>query len=123
LPLTVQEFSFIKGMLSLVFLVGGFALFMLLRIEQILRFLVLILMLCIPVYGSTFYLRSKVKSRKLEIIRNLPEVMDLLVVSVEAGLGLDAAIVRQYSKNKNAVLAELNGAIREVQMAFRERPR
>ncbi|NLI54206.1 MAG: hypothetical protein GX417_07740, partial [Clostridiales bacterium] len=41
LPLTVQEFSFIKGMLSLVFLVGGFALFMLLRIEQILRFLVL----------------------------------------------------------------------------------
>ncbi len=110
-------------MLSLVFLVGGFALFMLLRIEQILRFLVLILMLCIPVYGSTFYLRSKVKSRKLEIIRNLPEVMDLLVVSVEAGLGLDAAIVRQYSKNKNAVLAELNGAIREVQMAFRERPR
>ncbi|NLI55309.1 MAG: type II secretion system F family protein, partial [Clostridiales bacterium] len=116
LPLTVQEFSFIKGMLSLVFLVGGFALFMLLRIEQILRFLVLILMLCIPVYGSTFYLRSKVKSRKLEIVRNLPEVMDLLVVSVEAGLGLDAAIVRQYSKNKNAVLAELNGAIREVQM-------
>jgi tight adherence protein C len=42
--------------------------------------------------------------------------MDLLVVSVEAGLGLDAAIVRQYSKNKCAVLAELNGAIREVQM-------
>jgi tight adherence protein C len=42
--------------------------------------------------------------------------MDLLVVSVEAGLGLDAAIVRQYSKNKSVVLSELNGAIKEVQM-------
>ena len=47
---------------------------------------------------------------------DLPEVMDILVVSVEAGLGLDSAIVQQYSKNKSAVLMELNSAIREIQM-------
>ncbi len=116
LSVTVQEFTFIKGILGLVFLIGGIALAMLLQIQQILRLLILLVMFAIPVYGTTIYLRTKVKSRKEEIVRTLPDVMDLLVVSVEAGLGMDAAIVRQYAKKKNAVLAELNGAIREVQM-------
>lgn len=116
LPLTVQEFSFIKSLLLLVFLSGAVALFLLLKIDQIYRVLIGLVLVCIPVYGAGFFLNARVKSRKEAIARELPDVMDLLVVSVEAGLGLDAAIVRQYSKNKNAVLTELNGAIREVQM-------
>lgn len=114
--LNAQEFTFIKSILALVFLAGGAALYLLLPIEQMYRLLILLLLLCIPVYGSSIYLKQKVKKRKERIVRDLPDVMDLLVVSVEAGLGLDAAIVRQYSKNKSPVLAELNGAIREVQM-------
>ncbi|MEN6564342.1 MAG: type II secretion system F family protein, partial [Christensenella sp.] len=116
LPLSVQEFTFIKSLLTLVFLTGGIVLYLLLQIEQIYRLLILLVLACIPVYGSGFFLKSRVKSRKEAIVRDLPDVMDLLVVSVEAGLGLDAAIVRQYAKNKCAVLTELNGAIREVQM-------
>lgn len=114
--LSVQEFTFIKGLLAIVFLAGGALQFVLLPIEQIYRLLILLVLLCIPVYGSSFFIKSKIKARKEAIVRELPDVMDLLVVSVEAGLGLDAAIVRQYSKNKCAVLTELNGAIREVQM-------
>lgn len=114
--LSVQEFTFIKSMLALLFLAGGAVLFLLLQFDQMYRLLILVVMVCIPVYGASFYLKSRVKKRKAVIVRDLPDVMDLLVVSVEAGLGLDAAIVRQYSKNKSAVLAELNGAIKEVQM-------
>ena len=114
--LSVQEFTFIKSMLALLFLAGGAVLFLLLQFDQMYRLLILVVMVCIPVYGASFYLKSRVKKRKALIVRDLPDVMDLLVVSVEAGLGLDAAIVRQYSKNKSAVLAELNGAIKEVQM-------
>ncbi len=114
--LTVQEYTFVKSLLSLVFLLGGVALYLLLPIEQIYRLLIVLVLLCIPVYGSNFFLRAKVKARQEAIVRDLPDVMDLLVVSVEAGLGLDAAIVRQYAKNKSPVLSELNGAIREVQM-------
>jgi len=114
--LNAQEFTFIKSILALIFLSGGAVLYLLLSFEQIYRVLILLVLVCIPVYGSSFYLKSKVKKRKEAIVRDLPDVMDLLVVSVEAGLGLDAAIVRQYTKNKSPVLAELNGAIREVQM-------
>ena len=116
LPLTLQEYNFIKGLLFLIFLVIGVILMFSLRIQLMLRVLILSVMLCIPIYGMLVYLRSSVKAHKDAIIRDLPDVMDLLVVSVEAGLGLDAAIVRQYAKSKSAVLTELNNAIREVQM-------
>ena len=116
LPLTVQEYSFIKSLLLLVFVAGGAVLYAFLDIDQIYRVLILLVLACIPVYGAGFFLKARVKSRKEAIVRALPDVMDLLVVSVEAGLGLDAAIVRQYAKNKNTVLTELNSAIREVQM-------
>lgn len=116
IPITAQEFSFIKSLFMLVFLFGGVVLYMILKIDTTYRLLILIVMVCIPSYGATFFLRSRIKSRKESITHDLPDVLDLLVVSVEAGLGLDAAIVRQYSKNKSPLLTELNSAIREVQM-------
>ena len=116
LTLTAQEYSYIKSLLMLVFVAGGAVLYVFLPIDQIYRVLILLVLACIPVYGAGFFLKARVKARKEAIVRELPDVMDLLVVSVEAGLGLDAAIVRQYSKNKNTVLTELSSAIREVQM-------
>ncbi len=41
-----------------------------------------------------FWLESRIKSRRRRITRELPEVLDLLVIAVEAGLGLDAAVKR-----------------------------
>ena len=121
LALTLQEFTFITSMLILVFFVIGIALFLLLPINFLLRLVVLLLMMNIPLYGTSYFLTSRVKSRKEAILRELPDTMDVLMVSVEAGLGLDAAIVRQYAKNKSVVLTELNGAIREVQMGVPRR--
>jgi len=41
-----------------------------------------------------FWLRNRIRARQREIARALPDVLDLLMVCVEAGMGLDAAIVR-----------------------------
>ena len=116
LRLSLQEYRVIKNLLILFFLMGGILLYVLLPIDVLYRLLIVIVLANIPVLGSSFFLRAKVKARKESIMLDLPEVMDILVVSVEAGLGLDSAIVQQYSKNKSAVLAELNSAIREIQM-------
>jgi len=121
LSLTLQEFTFIKSMLVLVFLLVGIVLFVLVPASILLRLFLMLVMADIPLFGTSYYLTSRVKSRKEAILRELPETMDVLVVSVEAGLGLDAAILRQYAKNKNAVLTELSGAIREVQMGVPRR--
>lgn len=116
LPLSAQEFTLAKSVLTIVFLVGGGAAALLIPIPPIFKLLVLIVAMCIPVYGARFFLNGRVKRRKESIMHDLPDVMDLLVVSVEAGLGLDAAIARLYDKNHSPVLTELAAAIREVQM-------
>ena len=41
-----------------------------------------------------FYVRSLVKKRQKEVQRALPDALDMLVVCVEAGLGLNQALVR-----------------------------
>jgi tight adherence protein C len=57
----------------------------------------LVLSLCFVMAGfyiPNFWLRLKTSRRKKEIQNALPDVLDLLVVCVEAGMGLDAAMNR-----------------------------
>jgi tight adherence protein C len=44
--------------------------------------------------GPTFFLRSRLKARQKELQLALPDMLDMLVVCVEAGLGLNQALVR-----------------------------
>ena len=45
-------------------------------------------------YVPTLWLWQKAGERKLEVMHALPDALDLMVVCVEAGLGLNAAIVK-----------------------------
>lgn len=51
------------------------------------------------------WLNEKIKRRQTEIFHSLPDILDLLTVCVEAGLGLDAAIVRIIEEFQGNVLA------------------
>jgi tight adherence protein C len=66
-----------------------------------------------------FWLSMTVRSRK-ELIRNgLPDSLDLMVVSVEAGLGLDAALQRVADEMRTvhvALAEEMQIAVIETQM-------
>ena len=44
--------------------------------------------------GPTFFVRSRLKRRQKEVQLALPDMLDLLVVCVEAGLGLNQALTR-----------------------------
>lgn len=59
-------------------------------------------------FGIAFpavWLRNRVRARRREIWRSLPDASDLLTTCVEAGLGVDAAFVR--------VAQEIDGPLRE----------
>ncbi len=45
-------------------------------------------------YGPSFWLKKRIDTRRNTIQLNLPNALDLLQVSVEAGLGFDASIAR-----------------------------
>jgi tight adherence protein C len=57
-----------------------------------------------------FYLSSRAGSRAGSIIEQLPDALDLLTISVEAGLGFDAAIVKVTEKMKGPLSEEFKRA-------------
>jgi tight adherence protein C len=66
------------------------------------------------------WLRQKVERRRKEIRLALPNALDLLTISVEAGLGFDAALVRVTEKYKNALSEEFTQVLNEIRLG---RPR
>lgn len=59
-------------------------------------------------YLPNLWIKLRISSRKEKIQRGLPDALDLMVVCVEAGTGLDAALNRttEEMKKTNSVLAE-----------------
>ncbi len=56
-------------------------------------------------YGPNLYLYQQSYDRAEKIQRSLPDAIDLLTISVESGLGFDAAL-QQVSRNTTGPLAE-----------------
>lgn len=74
-------------------LIGSY-LFFLTKIKTFEVISYLILLATLGYYIPDYYLNWKIKNRVQDIEENLPDLVDLLVISTEAGLGFDAAINR-----------------------------
>ena len=61
-------------------------------------------------------LEQRIRRREAEIRRALPEVIDLLVVSVEAGMGLDGALAKVTEKMSGPLAEEMTRARHETQI-------
>lgn len=66
------------------------------------------------------WLKAKAKERRKAIENSLPDVLDLLTVSVEAGLGFDAALLKVVEKQKGVLAEEFLRVLQEIKMG---RPR
>ncbi|MDA8345899.1 MAG: type II secretion system F family protein [Thermaerobacter sp.] len=67
-----------------------------------------------------FWLAQRIAARQRTFGRALPDVMDLLSVSVEAGLGFDAALSRVSERFPAPISTEFGRTLREIQLG---RPR
>jgi tight adherence protein C len=68
-----------------------------------------------------FWLRGQISQRKAQIFRALPDAIDLLTISVEAGLGFDQAIARIVSKSDNALTREFARVLQEMRVGVARR--
>jgi tight adherence protein C len=62
------------------------------------------------------WLSQKIRGRQKAIQKALPDALDLLVISVEAGLGFDAAMARVVQKSDNALSHELARVMAEMRV-------
>ena len=81
-----------------------------------LRILAVLVGLGVGFFGPDLYLYQKSYDRSQQIKRSLADAVDLLTISVESGLGFDAA-VQQVARNTEGPLAEeFSRMLREMQI-------
>lgn len=62
------------------------------------------------------WLQRRIKERQHQITLQLPDIMDLLTVSVEAGLGFDAALAKVVEKMAGPLPGEFRVILREIRV-------
>jgi tight adherence protein C len=100
---------------AMVGLVGGL-LFQLMLSAPAVRIVVVLIALVVGFFAPNLYLYQKSHERAERLQRDLPDAIDLLTISVESGLGFDAAL-QQVARNTEGPLAEeLSRVMREMQI-------
>lgn len=82
---------------------------------------VTVLLAFVGFFAVDSYLSYKARKRQEEIFHNLPDVLDLLAIVVEAGLGLDAALTRVSEEQlftKIPLAAEMKQVSREIMVGL-----
>jgi tight adherence protein C len=82
------------------------------------------LLFCALIFGTALpvvFLDSLITQRRKAILRQLPEVLDLLCVSVQAGLSFDGAMTRVADKMKGPLIEECRKMLHDVRMGMTKR--
>lgn len=62
------------------------------------------------------WLGGKIKARQEEIVKTLPDVLDLLRIAVEAGLGFEAAMAKVAEKWDNQIAKAFTRVLQEIRL-------
>lgn len=112
----VTEFLGLRLLLAIAFGVGGL-LFLMLGAKN--PQLAIMLGPILGIFGYMMpgiWLDRKIKSRRVEIRKALPDAIDLLTISVESGLGFDPALMRVAEKWDNALTREFARVLSEMRI-------
>jgi tight adherence protein C len=98
----------------------GVGLALLLTLSAPLLYLAPVAMCVVGYLAPSSTISRRIRKRQKEILLALPSALDLLTISVEAGLAFDAALTRVTDKYHNALSAEFTQVLNEVRLG---RPR
>jgi tight adherence protein C len=112
--LTAGEFAVIQNLFKVVSPVA-FAAAALVIAPQM-TFLAAVIGLMLGVLGPRMFLQRRIANRLHMIQRQLPDVLDLLTVAVEAGLGFDAACDKVVEKMRGPIPDEFSLTLRHMRM-------
>jgi tight adherence protein C len=114
--LRTVDFMGLKVVVSLVVSGLGFLLFGLAMGNPANGFIAAVLGLVIGFFGPDFWLSNRIRARQKAILLAIPDVLDLLTISVKAGLGFDAALGKVVEKTEGPLTDEFRRTLAEVRI-------
>jgi tight adherence protein C len=81
----------------------------------------LALVFILPMLGGlapSWWLRHRIKARRGQVTNDLPDVLDLMTISVAAGLGLEQAMQVSCARFESPVSDELRLTLREMELGL-----
>lgn len=118
---TTEKWLFIKNMvaLSVSVLLGVLIYILVLNIFKAFTFG--ILMMLVVSVAFNFSLSRKIEMRKRKILKDLPYTLDLITVSVEAGLSFDGAMARVVGNISGELCDEFAKSLKEIRMGIQRK--
>jgi tight adherence protein C len=111
----VDVFLAIKFFLPFVFLFTLIFMILFFQVPGMVR-LVIVVLVPFTYILPDYYLKSKTAKRQDEVRRSLPNALDLLTISVEAGLGFDQAMYKVAVNTKGVLGDEFKRALKEMEI-------
>ncbi len=101
---------------------GGFAIGLILLVGGFVSVKVgLGVLFVLPLLGGlvpSYWLRHRIKSRREQVTNDLPDLLDLMTISVAAGLGLEQAMQVSCARFESPVCHELRLTLREMELGL-----
>jgi tight adherence protein C len=85
------------------------------------RAILFVLPIVLGFFGPNAWLTRKIDERRQTMLRALPDILDLLVISVEAGLGFDSALSRVVSTVPGPLSEEFFRMLQETRVGVSRR--
>jgi len=118
---SATDFLGVRGLAALMLAATAFLLLYALSAPLSQRILFTLLFGLLGFQMPVIWLGGKIRKRKTEILKALPDALDLLTISVEAGLGFDAALSKINEKWDNALSRAFGRVIAEMRMGHSRR--
>jgi tight adherence protein C len=108
------QFLALKGICPIVF--GLLAIAVASSMSPLMTFAMVVGFGALGFIGPDYIVNSKIKSRQEKIRAQLPDALDLLAVSVEAGLGFDSAVSKLTDSLEGPLIDEFNLTLSEIRV-------
>ena len=117
----LSGFMLFLGASTVFFLLLGLWLVYSRNLPLVKGFLIFAAFIVAGMYVPFFVLRQMVEDRREAIRQSMPDVLDLLCVSVQAGLGFDGAMGKVTAKMKGPLIEEFERLLQELRMGITRR--
>ena len=118
---TVEKWLFIKTATAMIIsILAGTTIY---KATDNIFFTIIFIALCLLLVNVIldFYLSRKIEIRKKRILKDLPYTLDLITVSIEAGLSFDGAMERVVENVKGVISDEFVKCLKETRMGIQRK--